>query len=90
MTAYELFQDVIVGGAVVCSAVYAIGRLAPGLRRRIGVAMTAPRYPRWLNSVGLKLAGPSAGCGAGCGTCNSCGPTAAKSDPARVPGVKQR
>lgn len=75
MSSYDLLQNAIVGAALALSALYALGRVAPGLRRRGGEWLLRPTRARWLQYVGTKLAGPAGGCGDGCHTCGSCGPT---------------
>lgn len=72
MMLYDLFQAVVIGGAIACSALYALGRIAPKTRKRCGSWLAQSTQPRWLQYVGGKLAGG----GGGCGSCNSCGPTA--------------
>lgn len=72
---YDLLQALIVGGAILASALYALGRIAPNARKRCASWLARSTQPRWLQYVGLKLAGGSGGCGDGCGTCGSCGPT---------------
>jgi hypothetical protein len=74
MTLYDAVQVVIVGAAVVFSSVYALGRVAPGLRKKIGTQLSESRYPHWVNAIGVKLGGAAGGCGSGCSSCNSCGP----------------
>jgi hypothetical protein len=75
MSLYDLLQALIVGGAILVSALYALGRVVPGARKRCASWLAGPAQPRWLQYVGVKLAGGSGGCGDGCGTCGSCGPT---------------
>lgn len=72
---YDLIQIAIVGGAIVVSALYALGRVAPNARKRCASWLAGSTQPRWMQYVGAKLGGISGGCGDGCGTCGSCGPT---------------
>jgi hypothetical protein len=88
MKLYDVLQVAIVGGALGFSALYALGRVAPGLRKRCGSWLARPEQPRVLRYVGAKLAGGGGGCGDGCDTCGSCGPTA-KSANARKISVNQ-
>lgn len=80
MTAYDVLQTAIVGAALLASALYALGRVAPGLRRRCGTSLMQSTRPRWLQYVGARLAGSGGGCGDGCNTCGSCGPTSKVDD----------
>jgi hypothetical protein len=76
MILYDALQWAIIGGAALASAAYMLGRLAPGLRAKLGAALSKSDYPRWVNAAAAKLAGPAgAGCGSGCSSCNSCGST---------------
>ncbi len=88
MSLYDLVQGAIVGGAILASALYALGRFVPNARKRCASWMAASKRPRWLQYVGAKLAGGGGGCGDGCGTCGSCGPTSKVEDnqPATNPG----
>ena len=62
MSAYTLFEWLIVGGAVAISSWVAFGKFAPQLRRRLMAAVTG-RKPDTAKS---------SGCGSGCDTCGSC------------------
>lgn len=74
MTLYDVVQWALVGAAVAGSALYALGKLAPGLRARCGLWLSRPARPRWLRAVGLRLAAAGGGCASGCSTCGACGP----------------
>lgn len=80
MMLYDLLQGVIIGGAITCSALYALGRIAPNLRKRCGHWLAQSTQPRWLQYAGRKLAGA----GGGCGSCDNCGPGDKKSDAAAL------
>jgi|GEM_PF-849929 len=72
MTLYDIAQAGIVGGAVLGSALYALGRVAPRLKMRIGERLLGSRH-RAVSAVGLRLAGNSGGgCGGGCSSCGGC------------------
>lgn len=77
---YELIQIAIVGGAIVASALYALGRVAPNTRKRCASWLAGAAQPRWMQYVGAKLGGGGGGCGGGCGPCGSCGPTSKVND----------
>jgi hypothetical protein len=74
MSLYDVLQVTIVGGAIFASTLYAFGRVVPGARKRCASWLSSAGQPRWLQYMGAKMAG-GGGCGDGCGTCNSCGPT---------------
>lgn len=84
MKFYDVLQVAIVGGALVFSALYALGRVAPGLRKRCGNWLAQPERPRMLRYVGAKLRGGGGGCGDGCDTCGSCGPTDKSADARKI------
>jgi hypothetical protein len=52
---YDVLQGAIVGGAILVSAVYALGRIAPNLRKRCATWLTGSTQPRWLQYIGGKL-----------------------------------
>jgi hypothetical protein len=83
---YDVLQGAIVGGAILVSAVYALGRIAPNLRKRCATWLTGSTQPRWLQYIGGKLAG-GGGCGDGCNTCGSCGPTSKVNEDAPASGA---
>src|SRR4051812_21473419 len=84
MKLYDLLQVLIVGGAILFSALYALGRVAPNLRGRCAMWLQQSSQ-LWLKSLGAKIAGASGGCGSGCDTCGSCGPkSTAASEPLKL------
>jgi hypothetical protein len=89
MSLYDLLQGAIVGGAILASALYALGRIVPNARKRCATWLAGSTQPRWLQYVGAKLAGGSGGCGDGCGTCGSCGPTSRVEDNQPAPGARK-
>ena len=73
-----LLQYVVIGLAVLASALYVINTRFPvGVRRlRVSAALPLLREGRatWLRALGRRIAPlPSAMAGNGCGGCNSCG-----------------
>jgi hypothetical protein len=89
MSLYDLLQAAVVGGAILASALYALGRIAPNARKRCASWLTRSTQPRGLQYIGAKLAGGSGGCGDGCGTCGSCGPTSKVNDDAPASGAQK-
>ncbi|HSB95583.1 MAG TPA: DUF6587 family protein [Spongiibacteraceae bacterium] len=74
MKLYDLVQVLIVGGAILVSALYALGRVAPNLRGRCAMWLQRSSQPLWIKNIGKKIATDSGGCGSGCDTCGSCAP----------------
>jgi uncharacterized protein DUF6587 len=72
MKLYDLIQFAIVASAILISALYMLGRVAPKLRGRCAIWLQRAGRPRWLQTVGAKMAGSAGGCGSGCNTCGSC------------------
>lgn len=84
MTLYDVIQVAIVAGVVLASAGYALGRVAPGARMRLGARLARSPH-RVFKALGLRLAGGGSGCGSGCGSCSGCGtPQAGKLIPAKA------
>jgi hypothetical protein len=83
MKLYDLLQIFIVGGAILVSALYALGRAAPNLRGRCAMRLQSSAQP-WLKFVGEKIALGSGGCGSGCDTCGSCAPKTGAAQEAAV------
>ena len=75
VSAYALFEWLIVGGAVAISSWVAFGKFAPQLRRRLLAAVTGQKME----------AAKGGGCGSGCDTCGSCenNPDAKKDQPVK-------
>ena len=71
MRLYDIVQWLIFLGAVLCSALYMFGRLAPQWCARLALHLQQPRYARWINRLGMRIGGSAAGCGA-CDTCGTC------------------
>ncbi len=78
MTFYDGVQWVIVAIAILLSALYALGRIAPNWRKRCAAWLQRPTQPRWLQGIGAKMA-VGGGCGDGCDTCGSCTPKSSES-----------
>lgn len=74
MKLYDLLQLFIVASAILCSALYAVGRVAPNLRKRCAVWLQRAQQPRLLKNIGASLASGAGGCGDGCSSCGSCTP----------------
>lgn len=71
MKIYDVVQWLIILGAVLFSALYMLGRIAPQWRLQLSKHLQQPSYARWINNVGVRLGG-TAGCGSGCDTCGAC------------------
>ena len=77
MTASLLLQYLVIGLAVLASALHVASSRFPAGVRRLRVSMALPllregRAP-WLRALGRRIAPlPSAMAGTGCGGCNSC------------------
>ena len=86
MTAFALVQGVIIAIVVVASAFVAFRKLLPTTSTR-WLARLSARLNRegrsgTLRFVGRRLqpAAATGSCGDGCGSCNSCGPTAPRTE----------
>lgn len=77
MKSYDVMQMAVVIIAVLLSALYMLGRVAPRWRGDLAAYLQQARYPRWLNVVGTWLM-PGGGCGSGCSSCDSCPSNGAK------------
>ena len=75
-----LLQYVVIGVAVVASALYAFRKLAPQLTNRwlaaASILLSQPRHAAWVRSFGRQLRPKQAtgSCSDGCSTCGACGP----------------
>ncbi|RUL72956.1 DUF6587 family protein [Dyella choica] len=75
-----LVQYVVIGLAVLASALYAFRKLAPQLTSRwlaaASIHFSQPGQAAWLRSLGRRLQPKQAtgNCSDGCGTCGACGP----------------
>jgi len=81
---FAVVQAVVIGLLVLGSAVYAFGKLLPGVSTRVRAGASAslnkPWRASWQRSLGRWLQPKQAtgSCGDGCGSCGSCGPTPPK------------
>jgi hypothetical protein len=78
MSGSLLLQYVVIGLAVVASALHVASSRFPAGVRRLGVSMALPLLregrPTWLRALGRRIApSPSAMAATDCGGCNSCG-----------------
>ncbi|TCV93252.1 hypothetical protein EC912_105112 [Luteibacter rhizovicinus] len=86
MTAFDIVQAVIIGLVVLTSAVVAFRKLLPATAKRWqanwSASLNRSGRATWMRALGRRLqpATATGSCGDGCGSCNSCGPSAAKSD----------
>lgn len=71
MKLYDIVQWSIILSAVLFSALYMLGRIAPQWRARLAQHLQQPRYPHCINQLGTRVGGSAAGCGA-CDTCGTC------------------
>jgi hypothetical protein len=75
-----LIQYVVIGVAVLASALYAFRKLAPQLTNRwlaaASIHFSQPGRARWVRAFGHRLQPKQAtgDCSDGCSTCNACGP----------------
>ena len=71
-----MLQDLIVAIAVAISAWAVLRRQAPGLERRLRIALALPLVrdgrPAWLRAIGRRIAPPVKTADAGCGGCDGC------------------
>jgi len=77
MTGYDVVQAGVIGVAVLASSVYALGRLAPGLRARLAARLLRSSW-RPVQLAGSRLSAGGSGCGGGCSSCGGCGPAPEK------------
>ena len=83
-----LAQYVVIGLAVLASALYAFRKLAPQLTNRwmaaASMRFARPGHAAWVRAVGRRLQPKQAtgNCSDGCSTCGACGPK----PPARAQG----
>jgi hypothetical protein len=78
MSGSLLLQYVVIGLAVLASALHVANSRFPAGVRRLRVSMALPLLregrPTWLRALGRRIApSPSAMAATGCGGCNSCG-----------------
>ena len=71
MKFYDFAQWSIIAGAVLLSAAYMLGRIAPQWRMQLAQRLQRPGYANWINRIGERIGG-APGCGSGCNTCGSC------------------
>lgn len=75
-----LLQYVVIGLAVLASALYAFRKLAPQITSRwlatASIHFSAPEHAAWLRAFGRRLQPKQAtgNCSDGCSTCGACGP----------------
>ncbi|WP_284322202.1 DUF6587 family protein [Dyella acidisoli] len=80
MNASLLIQYVVIGLAVVASAVYAFHKMAPQLTNRwlaaASIRYSQPEHAAWVRALGRRLQPKQAtgNCSDGCSTCGACGP----------------
>jgi hypothetical protein len=80
MSANLLIQYVVIGLAVLASALYALRKLAPQLTSRwlafASIRFSQPGRAAWVRAWGRRLQPKQAtgNCGDGCSTCGACGP----------------
>lgn len=78
MDAGLLLQYGVIALAVLASAAYVLHRQLPAFTRRLRVACAVPLVregrPRWLRSLGRRIAPPATAGAAACGGCDGCGP----------------
>ena len=75
-----LLQYVVIGLAVLASALYALRKLAPQITNRwlaaASIRFSAPGHAAWVRAFGRRLQPKQATghCSDGCSTCGACGP----------------
>ena len=80
MSASLLIQYVVIGLAVLASALYAMRKLAPQITNRwlaaASIHFSAPGHAAWVRAFGRRLQPKQATghCSDGCSTCGACGP----------------
>ena len=80
MSAGLLIQYLMIGMAVLASALYAFRKLAPQLTNRwlaaASIRFSAPGRAAWVRKLGRRLQPQQAtgNCSDGCSTCGACGP----------------
>lgn len=71
-----MLQDLIVAIAVAISAWVVLRRQAPGLERRLRIALALPLVrdgrPAWLRAIGRRIAPRVRTADVGCGGCDGC------------------
>jgi hypothetical protein len=79
MAAGLLLQYIVVALIVLASAWVVLKKQFPGTVRRLrgamALALVTPQRAAWVQALGRRVAPPATGGGAGCGGCDSCGPT---------------
>ena len=79
MSTNLLLQYVVIGLAVLASALYAFRKLAPQLTNRwlaaASIRFSGPRHAAWMRAFGRRLQPKQAtgNCSDGCSTCGACG-----------------
>jgi hypothetical protein len=80
VSASLLLQYVVIGLAVLASALYAFRKLAPQITNRwlaaASIRFSAPGHAAWVRAFGRRLQPKQAtgSCSDGCSTCGACGP----------------
>ncbi|OEZ02005.1 MULTISPECIES: DUF6587 family protein [Stenotrophomonas] len=82
-----LLQYVVVALIVLASAWVVVKKQMPGTVRRVrgaaALSLLKPQRAAWLQALGRRIAPPANSGGAGCGGCDSCGPTPPAARPKR-------
>ncbi len=77
-----LLQYLVIALAALVSAWVVLKKQFPGTARRLrgalALGLVKPQRAAWVQALGRRIAPPASGGGAGCGGCDSCGPTPPK------------
>lgn len=81
MTAYSVFEFCVVAAVLVLCVYRAFSKMMPKTRakvqRRIASWLAAPGHPAWMARLGTRWqpVEGGGGCGSGCSSCGTCGPS---------------